>query len=306
MMGDFHFLRPWWLVALVPAAMLWCLLRRRYDGMRSWQRVIAPHLLPYLVIDKEGGSHLWPIDAIALCWLLTILAIAGPTWRREPTPFADDVAAVAIVVQVTPSMTTSDIQPSRLTRGVEKIEDLLRLRKGAKTALVAYAGTAHVVMPTTTDDGIITTFAQALDPKIMPSEGDAVADAFDLADKTLADAGGGSILWIADSVAPEELQPLATWRARSATQVRLLPPLGDGPELDALTKVADSVEAQVTRLTADDGDVARISRAAKFATATSNEPGSQWHEAGYWLTPLIAFVTLTFFRRGWMAPSAAR
>jgi Ca-activated chloride channel family protein len=306
MMGDFHFLRPGWLVALVPAAVLWWMLRRRHDGMWNWHHVIAPHLFPYLTLGKEGGSPRWPINAIALGWLLTILAIAGPTWRREPTPFADDVAAVAIVVQVTPSMTTSDIQPSRLTRGVEKIEDLLRLRKGAKTSLVAYAGTAHIVMPTTTDDGIITTFAQSLDPSIMPREGDAVAEAFQLANNTLADAGGGSILWIADSVAPEELQSLSAWRAKSPTQVRLLPPLSESSELDAIIKAAGSVEAQVIRLTADDSDVARIARAAKFATAVPNELSSQWHEAGYWLTPLIAFVTLTFFRRGWMAPSAAR
>src|SRR5215475_317212 len=107
-------------------------------------------------------------------------------------PFADDVAALAIVVKVTPSMTTADVQPSRLARGVEKIEDLLKLRKGAKTSLVAYSGTAHVVMPSTTDGGIIATFAQALAPEIMPQDGDAVADAFRLADQTLSDSGGGS------------------------------------------------------------------------------------------------------------------
>jgi Ca-activated chloride channel family protein len=37
-------------------------------------------------------------------------------------------------------------------------------------------------MPATTDGGIIDTFAQALDPTIMPKEGDAAVDALRLAD----------------------------------------------------------------------------------------------------------------------------
>jgi Ca-activated chloride channel family protein len=225
---------------------------------------------------------------------------------REPTPFADEVAALAIVVQVTPSMMASDVQPSRLARGVQKIEDLLQLRKGAKTSLVAYSGTAHIVMPATTDDGIIKIFAQALDPKIMPRDGDAVANAFRLADHTLDEAGGGSILWIADHVAPEESGALADWRSASRTEVRLLPPLLNGAELNSLEAAAAAVDAAVIHLAPDDSDVARIARGAKFAAMSSNEQSDRWQEAGYWLTPVVALVSLTFFRRGWMVPAAAR
>jgi Ca-activated chloride channel family protein len=306
MIGDFHFLRPWWLAAIVPAVVLWWLLRRRCDDARNWQNIIAPHLLPYLITRQDGGSRLRPVDSLAIGWLVAIVAIAGPTWNREPTPFADEVAALAIVVQVTPSMMTGDVQPSRLTRGVEKIEDLLQLRKGSKTSLVAYSGTAHTVMPATTDDGIIKIFAQALDPKIMPREGDAVADALRLADQTLADAGGGAVLWIADSVAPEQLPALADWRSKSTTQVFLLPPLPDGSELRSLKTAAADVDATVIVLTPDNADVAHVARAAKFAAASSNEQSDRWQEAGYWLTPLIALLSLTFFRRGWMVPTAAR
>jgi hypothetical protein len=101
----------------------------------------------------------------------------------------------AIVLKVTPSMRTPDIQPDRLTRSVQKIHDLLNLRPGAKTSLIAYSGAAHVVMPVTKDENIVNTFAGALDPKIMPSEGDSAAEALRLADQTLADSGSGSIVF---------------------------------------------------------------------------------------------------------------
>jgi Ca-activated chloride channel family protein len=189
---------------------------------------------------------------------------------------------------------------------VQKIHDLLGKRRGAKTALVAYAGSAHVVMPSTTDDGIINTFAQALDPKIMPNEGDAGADALRLADETLKEAGSGSILWITDSVAPEQAAALTQWRKRSSTAVRLYPPLLAGSELEALKANSRMVGASLVRLAADDSDVDSIARAAKFSNVATNEKGDRWEESGYWLTPLLGALFLPFFRKGWMTRTAAQ
>lgn len=306
MIGDFHFLRPWWLLALPPCALLvWAILRHG-DAERLWRGIVAPHLLPFLLQGEDRHSRFTPVHLIAVGWLIMVVAIAGPTWRREPAPFADDTAALAIVVKVTPSMMTEDVQPSRLARSVQKIHDLLEQRRGAKTALIAYASSAHVVMPATTDEGIIDTFAQALDPKIMPGDGDSAARAFALADQALADAGSGSILWLADGIAPEQVAPLGGWRKKSGTAVRLLAPLLPGEELKAVTERAQAVDASLVALSADDSDVTTLARAAKFATATTGEKSDRWEESGYWLTPLLAALLLPFFRRGWMAPTANR
>ncbi len=247
-----------------------------------------------------------PVQLLAVSWLVTVVALAGPAWRHEPAPFAEDTAALAIVVRVAPSMKVEDIQPSRLARSVQKIHDLLGLRPGAKTALIAYAGTAHLVMPATKDGGIVTTFADALDPKIMPEDGDVPAQALRVADQALAGSGSsGTILWIADNVAPEQRQALATWRKASATPVRVLAPLLEGPELATLRDAAGVVDAKFTRLTADSSDVEQIARDAKFSTAGGGA-SDRWEEGGYWLTPILFLCALPFARRGWMAATAAR
>jgi Ca-activated chloride channel family protein len=207
------------------------------------------------------------------------------------------------VVKVTQSMMTEDVAPTRLARAVEKIHDLLAARGNAKASLIAYAGTAHVVMPETTDAGIIDTFAQALDPKILPAGGDAAADAMRLAERSIAQAG--SILWLADSVAQEQIAPLKAWRQTSRTPVRLLPPLTAGAELDAITNAAAAVDANVIQLTADDTDIWAVARAAKFSTAVSGAQSDRWQEAGYWITPLVAAVVLAFFRKGWIVQGGA-
>ncbi len=306
MIADFHFLRPWLLLALVPAALLWWGLRRHTDARQRWKGIVAPHLLSHLLSGEEKRERVGPLELIACGWLVAVLAVAGPTWRRVPSPFADDTAALAIVVKVSPSMTTEDVQPSRLARAVEKIHDLLAERAGTKTSLIAYAGTAHVVMPATADGGIIDTFAQALDPKIMPADGDDAATALRLADESLREAGAGSILWITDGIAPEQAAALAAWRKHSRMPVRLLPPLLPGGERDAVEQAAQVVEATLVPLAADDSDVHTLARDAKFSTVTLGGASDRWEESGYWLTPLLALLLLPFFRRGWMVSTAAR
>jgi Ca-activated chloride channel family protein len=303
--ADFHFLRPWLLLALVPAALMWWGLRRRDDARQMWKGIVAAHLLPDLLSGEERRARFGPLELIALGWLVAVVAVAGPAWRRVPSPFADDTAALAIVVKVSPSMITEDVQPTRLARGTQKIHDLLAQRAGTKTSLIAYAGTAHVVIPATTDGGIIDTFAQALDPKIMPAEGDAAAAALRLADESLRDAGSGSILWITDGVAPEQAEALAAWRKNSHTPVRLLPPLLPGGEQEALEQAARVTKASVVSLTADDTDVRTLAHDAKFSTAGLGGTGDRWEDGGYWLVPLIALLLLPFFRRGWMVRTAA-
>lgn len=306
MISDFHFLRPWWFLALLPVALVLLGIRHAQSSSRPWRGIIAPHLLPHLLGGQTERSRFGPQQFLALGWLLAVLALAGPTWRREPAPFAEDTAALAIVVKVTPSMKTEDVQPDRLSRAVEKIHDLLAQRRGAKTALIAYAGSAHAVMPATTDGGIIDTFAQALDPKIMPGNGDAAAEALKLADGALVDAGSGSILWITDSIAPEQAASLAQWRKSSSTTVRLLPPLLEGEEAETLRAAAKAVSADVVRLAADDADVNELAHAAKFASVGAGGKSDRWEESGYWLTPLLLIIGLPFFRRGWMATTGAR
>lgn len=306
MIGDFHFLRPWWLLALLPCLLLAWGIRRRTDAALPWRGIVADHLVPYLVTKGKGQKTRGPVLLLLAGWITAVLVLAGPAWRREPPLFADDVAALAVVIKVSPSMETEDLAPSRMARSVQKVHDLLARRGGAKTALVAYAGSAHGVMPATSDAGIIDSFAASLEPGIMPEEGDAAAEALTMADSLLASAGGGSILWITDGIAPEQAAALESWRKSSHTPVRLLAPLPDSAELAALRSASQAVEAKLVMLSADDSDITELERAAKFAPPAPGDGSARWRDSGYGLTPLLALMLLPFFRRGWMPVIAAR
>ena len=76
-----------------------------------------------------------------------------------------------IALSVAPTMGQTDVAPSRLERAKQKVRDLLAARAGARTGLIAYSGTAHLVMPMTEDRAVIEPFLAALTPELMPVQG---------------------------------------------------------------------------------------------------------------------------------------
>jgi Ca-activated chloride channel family protein len=254
--------------------------------------VIEPDLLKLLTVGGPSRWHIAPHNLLLAGWIVATLAIAGPSWRREPSPFADAERPMMIVLRVAPSMMTTDLAPTRLDRARQKIADLLKAHDGMPAGLIAYSGSAHLVLPPTPDRDIILRLAQSLSPAIMPREGDRLDDALALADQILKDGGqGSSILVVADSVAPDQTSP------DQATKVpyTLLAML---PERTPLP----SVEARVVRTTVDDADITALSRRLATAAAPPAAPGEgeRWQDAGYWLTPLMALLVLGWFRRGWV------
>lgn len=304
-LADFHFLRPWALVLLVPTAALWWLTRARSDTTTRWREVIAPDLLPLLTTGGGERGRITPAAMLAAAWTLGTVAVAGPTWAREAAPFAATQPPVIIVVRVTPSMQTADVAPSRAERAWQKVSDLLALREGAAAGLVAYSGSAHLVLPPTPDKAVLLTLLRAISPDVMPVEGDQLAQAVSLAAQTIASGGlGGSILILADAVAPGQdglLQAAGGTGAPPMTLLAMVPP---NQASVALAGPADALGASLVPLSPDDADVRRIARRLDVSRASVGDPTSErWAEAGYWLMPLLAALVAAWFRRGWVLAS---
>jgi Ca-activated chloride channel family protein len=299
----FHLLRPLWLLTLLPAIPLWWAYRRQSDAARQWRGAIDPALLPHFLVGAPGERWLRPGDALLAAWVLGALAVAGPTWQREPSPFAMDAPPVMLVLRVTPSMQITDLPPSRLERATEKIADLLSLAPGQAAGLIVYAGSAHLVLPPTRDAAVVETMAKALAPAVMPKTGDVLSDAIALARQVLADGGeGGSILVLADTVAPDQITRLRTLpKSRTPVTLLALLPAGHAPGAD-LRQAAGALDARLVATTVDTADVASISRSLASARAAGDRPGEtqRWRDMGWYLAPVLGLVVLLWFRRGWV------
>ena len=311
---QFHFLRPVWLLLLIPAAYLMWSVYRRSDSLRAWRQVIAPHLLDHLLLREGGEEGRWrPVYMLGIGWLAGILALAGPSWQMQPSPFSEEQAAMFVVIKVTPQMLAQDIQPSRLQRSVLKIHDLLDLKKDVRTGLIAYAGSAHLVMPLTSDAGIINNFAAALEPGIMPMQGDEPAEAIALANQRLKKAAvAGSIVLITDAIDTSQLAALDKIHQQGGSDVHILamaagpeviPPPGSPPapalDLDSLREAASTLGGSLTLVTADKRDVESLSgKIERSISIAPPDEGQQWLDAGYYLLWLLVLIMPMFFRHG--------
>lgn len=329
LLADFHLMRPEWLWSLVPAALLSIsLLYFRAKG-GSWNDIISPQLLPFLVGKQEAsrGPNLLPI--IFLAWIIAAFAAAGPAWKKLPQPIHQKQDALILVLDLSYSMMAQDLSPSRLVRARQKILDLLKQRGEGQTGLIAYAGDAHIVTPLTDDNPTIANLVPALNPTMMPVPGSNPAAAIDQAIELLHSGGisDGQILLITDGVDDKSARAITDKLQNSGASFAVMGigsrsgapiPLPQGgfikdadgtivtPTLDesALRSLAAKNNGNYARMTLDDNDLQRLLQAtlpdAGQQTLTLDRTADAWEDMGYILVFLLLPVVLALFRRGWV------
>lgn len=288
--ANFHLLRPWWLAALIPVALILFVLLSRERNELQWAGAIAPNLLKYMTVTPEQRWHIRPAWLVASILALAIVALSGPSWRRELPPFVEDKAPLMIALDVSASMGGTDIAPSRLERGQQKIRDLLTARGNARTGLIAFAGSAHLVMALTDDRRVIEPFLAALNPGLMPLPGKAPVAAVELAAKALADElFAGTILIVSDDLGGAGAAELRRAAGRNELLMLSILPAGKG-----------DIPIESVGVTIDTSDVQAISRRidTHFQSAEAEKIGARWRDEGYWLLLPIALLSLLWFRRG--------
>ena len=179
-------------------------------------------------MDRWRGSRL------LAAWLTAVVAIAGPTWRPEPSPFADDPVPVMLVLYAGESMNLADLAPSRMERARLKIADFAAERKGQPLGLIAYSGSAHLVLPPTRDTSVVAAMAAEIGPDVMPRPGNDLAAALRLAARTLGESGG-SIVVLADAAPSGNELVWREFRNETSWPVHFLAVArADTPEWDTL------------------------------------------------------------------------
>jgi Ca-activated chloride channel family protein len=311
----FHFLRPAWLLLAPVVVWVWWLVRTRQDPLRGWRPWMDRDLLAALIVGRDvnpSGDHAnssgrnampscfrWRGVPLLVAWLTAVVALAGPTWRSEPSPFADDPVPVMLVLHAGESMNLADLAPSRLERARLKIADFAAERRGQPLGLIAYSGTAHLVLPPTRDTSVVAAMAAEIGPQVMPRPGNDLAAALRLAAPALGESGG-SIVVLADAAPPgdesvwREFRNAYPWPVHFLAVARL-----DTPEWASLKDAAAALGASLTPLAPDSADVlSLVRRTAKAPVAVAAAAaGTRWAEAGWWLVPWLAMLCLGAFRR---------
>ena len=128
-MTEFHLMRPEWLWCLVPALALTAVLWRQRGRRGSWSSVIAPDLLTHLVADEGAGRSRNLLPWLLAGWIIAVIAAAGPSLQKIAQPVHQKQDAMVIVLDLSYSMKSGDLSPSRIDRARQKLLDLLERRE---------------------------------------------------------------------------------------------------------------------------------------------------------------------------------
>ncbi|VVO43360.1 VWA domain-containing protein [Pseudomonas fluorescens] len=324
-LSDFHFLRPLWLLLLPFGALLPWLWRRSRDVQRRLRSNIAEHLLPHLLITPQDQQRLRPVHLVCALLMLGAIAAAGPTWEQGRPPFLENRAPLIIAIDLSPSMDANDLPPSRLEAAKHKLHDLIQRRAGARNALIAYAGSAHLVLPPTDDPALLDSFIQALSTDLIGKPGKAVGPVIEQAKRLLAaEQTPGTLLLITDGADTTQLSGLDQQLNDSALQVLILavgsedggiihdangqprtdsdgrPALGSFDQA-ALKQLASALDAPLGSLTLNDDDLDWIELHAQqhFQSASDEQRELHWKDAGYWLCWPLLLIAFFSVRKGW-------
>ena len=164
-----------WLLALPGALLVWELARTRRLGEFHHPKILRAEAGLRTVSLSQSGTAKGPATRrrFLLCAgiALSILALARPQWGRLDEPVFDQSRDIVIALDLSRSMLSPDVKPSRLERAKLLIEALLDRLKGERVGLIVFSGTAFLQAPMSADYEILREFLPLLGPDYLPEGG---------------------------------------------------------------------------------------------------------------------------------------
>ncbi|MFT3823723.1 MAG: VWA domain-containing protein [Chitinophagaceae bacterium] len=248
---------------------------------------------------------------------ICILALAGPSWKKKEVPGEKIQAVVLIALDLSRSMLATDIEPNRLERAKFKIADFLDANPRARAGLVAYAGTAHPVLPFTSDYQLVKHHATSLINRIMPVQGTNMPVLLQIVDSMMQKVTAPStILLMTDNIAADDAVLLTNYLSGTHNRLEILlfstimgAPVPGNPHViskqdpSVLANLQQDTAIGITQISLDKSDVeaiaGRIAKKLVFEKEKKQDE-KEWEDMGWLLLVPALLIVACWFRKGWV------
>ena len=155
---------------------LWLMNRRRRSASHAF---VSADLSERIAYAHSEQKRKWKQILWVIAFVFGIIALAGPQVGTRLEEAKREGIDIFIGLDVSASMLCEDIRPSRLESAKHEILQFISGLKGDRVGLVAFAGTAVIHCPLTTDYGAAKLLVRVMSPDLISQPGTALADAID-------------------------------------------------------------------------------------------------------------------------------
>ena len=198
----FRFENPdmfYWLIALLFIVLLF------HYGMYVQKKRLRtfgnPNLLASLMPNVSSVRPYVKFYLLIIVLVLLVFALARPQMGTKIEDSKTNGVEVMFVLDVSKSMLSQDVTPSRLDNAKMMLSKLIDKMSEDKVGMVVFAGDAFVQLPLTTDNVSAKMFLSTINTNTVPRPGTAIGAAIELATKCFPESESGvgrSIIVITD------------------------------------------------------------------------------------------------------------
>lgn len=298
---DFHFLRPYWLLALILPFIFGYRWLKNDAVQSSWAEVCDEHLLDFLLIKGHNKQRKFPYLLLSAIIFFTVIALSGPTWVKKENPALSVDNPVMIMINMSTDMWAKDVSPSRIVRAEYVVTDMLKSFNSTESGLLVYSREPFVISPLTEDTSLIENLLSQLDEDVLPENGDRLDRAIDLAVERMQKSGyeSGNLIVLTADVG-ERFDAALESAAKAGA---------DGFDVNIIKISADKNDK--LEMIADKGHGIYLDYTQNLLPLTdkinniyakelkqSENMQTVWEDMGYYLFWLPALLLLYYFRKG--------
>ncbi len=160
-----------------------------YYGYRRWRRKRLDQignrvLVKSLIPDTTGFKPLLKFIFLLFAYSFLVIVLARPQIGTKLEEVKRMGVEVIIAVDVSNSMLSEDIKPSRLERSKQAIMRLIDKLEDDRIGMVVFAGKSYLQLPLTTDYSAARLMTSTLSPELVSTQGTAIGSAIELAMET--------------------------------------------------------------------------------------------------------------------------
>lgn len=169
-----------YLLLILPALLAifsYCMYSKKRALKRFGNMSTIRSLMPEVSLKKQYLKF-WLLFAAAA---LFIIVLAGPQFGSKLETVKRQGVEVMVCLDVSNSMLSTDVSPSRLDKSKQMLSKLVDDLKNDKIGLIVFAGDAYIQLPITSDYVSAKMFLSSINPSMVPTQGTAIGSAINLA-----------------------------------------------------------------------------------------------------------------------------